>query len=358
MRHPATQGRRSPARVMALASVAIALVAVGAIVASHSFQTPPTAPTATVVRGASAVVDVRASEGARRVRSAVVQIRVQSESGTRSATGLVVDSSGHVLTTSDALRDATSIDVIPVQGDARPAVVTGLDPADDIAVLSTDPSGLSPAALVDAEDIASDPSIFVIGLTTDMEPIWLRTGRLVAAHVRVDDPGGQTLHDMLQATVSGDPPAAAIVCSRDGAIIGIVTDRVATTPSLRSITPPGMRSSIATATTTVYATPVTWMRSVVAQLITTGTVQRPRLGVMTLPGQRGPRVVSLGAGGPAAKGGVRVDDEIIAVADRPIDSVDALSAAVRMLRVGDQIRVTVQRGGSALTIAVTPDAAP
>ena len=265
--HPASRGKRSTARVLSLVSVVLAVVAIGTVVATRSFDTPPSTSVATV-RGAT-VVDLRTSDAARRVRSAVVQLRVDAPSGARSVTGLVIDPIGHVLTTSDALRDATAVKIVPVHGDSRPATIIGFDPADDIAVLSTDPDGLTPASLVTAADVPPGASTFVIGLTTDVEPIWVRDARLGSTLAKVDGASGQTFHDLLQLVVAGDPPTAAIVCSRDGAILGIITDRIVTSPTLRTSTPIGAPSSIGTPETTVYATPVAWMRTVVAQLLST-----------------------------------------------------------------------------------------
>ena len=273
VRHPAGRaGHRSSARTLVLASVALGILLVGVAVASRSFDEPAPTWASGAVRGASPVVDLRSNDGARRVRSAMVQLAVDTTAGPRSATGLVIDSSGHVLTTADALRDATSIEVIPVEGSTRRAQVLGVDSIDDIAVIATDPSGLSPAALMGPSDLASDSPIMVIGLSTDIEPLWARLGRLTASHVRVDTVDGQHFVDMLQVAVAGDPPTASIVCSRDGAIIGIVTDRITTTPTLRSGAIAS--SSIGPATSTVYATPVAWMRSVVAQLLASGATPR------------------------------------------------------------------------------------
>ena len=57
------------------------------------------------------------------------------------------------------------------------------------------------------------------------------------------------------------------------------------------------------------------------------------------------------AGGRQEK--VQVGDVVTAVGDRPVTSSTELTAAVRSRQPGDDVRLTVQRGGATRTVQVT-----
>jgi regulator of sigma E protease len=61
-------------------------------------------------------------------------------------------------------------------------------------------------------------------------------------------------------------------------------------------------------------------------------------------------------GGPAARAGLQVGDEIVSVDGKPVQRWEDLVAAIRP-RAGVRVELDVKRGGSALRIGVTPDAA-
>ena len=61
------------------------------------------------------------------------------------------------------------------------------------------------------------------------------------------------------------------------------------------------------------------------------------------------------SGGPAARAGLATGDRIVRADDEPIDSWEALVAAVRA-KPGEPLRFTVERGGSTQLIEVVPDA--
>jgi putative serine protease PepD len=59
------------------------------------------------------------------------------------------------------------------------------------------------------------------------------------------------------------------------------------------------------------------------------------------------------SGSAAAKGGLRSGDSIIAVNGSPLEGADSLIAAVRALRPGSTVTLTVVRGGSTTDLKVT-----
>ena len=67
----------------------------------------------------------------------------------------------------------------------------------------------------------------------------------------------------------------------------------------------------------------------------------------------GPELEKVQAGSPAADAGLKVGDIITKVADRSVSDVDSLLAAVRDHQPGDQVTITLLRGGDEQTVTVT-----
>ncbi len=73
--------------------------------------------------------------------------------------------------------------------------------------------------------------------------------------------------------------------------------------------------------------------------------------------QRIPQISSVLPDSPAQKAGLQADDVVVAVAGQPVYTPEDLVEAIRS-RPGQPFPVTVDRGGKALTLTVTPRAVP
>jgi len=73
-----------------------------------------------------------------------------------------------------------------------------------------------------------------------------------------------------------------------------------------------------------------------------------------LPGEEGLLVSSVEEGGPAATAGIRAGDVILKVGGRDVRDADALREEVLRAESGQDLRVTVQREGKTLDLAVRP----
>ena len=111
-----------------------------------------------------------------------------------------------------------------------------------------------------------------------------------------------------------------------------------------------------------FAIPINRARDIARQLITTGLVSHPVIGV-SLDGVRpgdgtglsqGVRVMSVEAFGPAARAGLQKGDVIIAVGDQQIASPPQLVTAVERAGVGGSLPLRVSRAGSLMQLTVVP----
>jgi S1-C subfamily serine protease len=113
-----------------------------------------------------------------------------------------------------------------------------------------------------------------------------------------------------------------------------------------------------------FAVPSPTVRDVVTQLLESGRVRHPFVGILPasltsdiasslrVGTDAGVLVLGLVPGGPAEQAGLRVGDVIVAVDGQAVESAEEFLASVRGHRPGDQIQVEVVRDGQRQTIEV------
>jgi serine protease Do len=106
-----------------------------------------------------------------------------------------------------------------------------------------------------------------------------------------------------------------------------------------------------------FAIPIDSAKPVVEQLITTGSVTHPWLGISgstldpetaksyDLPVDSGAIVNNVIAGAPADKAGMERGDIIVALDDTTIESMDQLVLEIRKSAIGDTVAITYYRNG-------------
>ena len=87
---------------------------------------------------------------------------------------------------------------------------------------------------------------------------------------------------------------------------------------------------------------------------TTAPVSRRMQRYFGLTAVSGVRVVEVGKGSPAALGGLRTDDIVVAIDAIAVDSVDGLQRTLDASRIDRAVSVTVLRGAQKLDLTLTP----
>ena len=111
-----------------------------------------------------------------------------------------------------------------------------------------------------------------------------------------------------------------------------------------------------------FAIPINRARGIVAQLLATGRVSHPVIGVgldnLAQPNRlglkSGVRVASIQPAGPAARAGLQVGDVIVAVRGRPVATPSQVIASVDGAVVGEAMALRVNRNGADLLLSVVP----
>jgi S1-C subfamily serine protease len=104
-----------------------------------------------------------------------------------------------------------------------------------------------------------------------------------------------------------------------------------------------------------FAIPINRARSIASQLVSTGRVSHPYIGVaLDQAGGAGVRVMGVQPGGPAAGAGLRVGDVIVAVGGRAVANPSQVVGAVESAGVGRPLNLSVRREGALISVDVVP----
>jgi serine protease Do len=300
------------------------------------------------------------------VSPSVVQVNVevsqQTPLGTRQGEGLgsgvIYREDGHIITNAHVIDGASEVDIAFADGSTEPAEVVGSDPNSEIAVLKVDRNDLPAAAFKTDEPPIVGQLAVAIGSPAGFEATV--TSGIVSAVGREfprelvgnDEEAASALVDLIQtdAAISPGNSGGALV-DRDGNIMGINV----------AYLPPAETGAVNLG----FAIPADTAVSIADQLIETGEVTTPYLGVGTvplppevaerfdLPVNSGALVQTVEPGSGADEAGVRVNDVITALGDAEIASYGDLFGALRDYRPGDTVGLTVVRDGEERTLDVT-----
>jgi putative serine protease PepD len=340
-------------RVARTAAVALTAAAVGGgVVAAVDAATAPAATSTTVVEttpasttasplGSAASVDFSAVYARR--RSGVVSITTTGPQP-GSASGVVIDDRGHVLTNDHVVSGATGVSVELADGRTAAAKVLGTDPSTDLALLQIDvpASELDPIPLGDSSQLAVGDAVLAIG-----DPFGYQgsaTSGIVSGLGRtIEAPNGFSLTGAIQtdAAVNHGNSGGALL-NAAGQLVGIPAQ----------IADSGVDGDVGVA----FAVPVNTAKEVVSTLSEGGQVQHAWLGVSTqdVASRGGAEVNGLASGGPAEKAGLACGDVITAVGDTEVHDGNDLQGAIDAAKPGAQVVLQVAgAGGGARSVTVT-----
>jgi S1-C subfamily serine protease len=167
------------------------------------------------------------------VDPAVVDINVEdATAGPAAGTGMIVTSSGYVLTNNHVIDSAMSIEVtVAGHSSSYPAKVVGYDATDDVAVIKIEGvSGLPTVSFGDSSSATIGETVVAVGNAlgqggppTVVSGTITALGRTISAGDEVTD-GSETLHNLIQSDADIQPgdSGGPLVDSR-GQVIGMDT---------------------------------------------------------------------------------------------------------------------------------------
>jgi S1-C subfamily serine protease len=377
---PQRAPRRGPTRLAMAATVVAFVGMVGVLLlgsntarAGNSTVLSATAPIAAVPQSASALggASVQASTVAAGVDPAVVDINTvfqsASGSGTAAGTGIILTSTGEVLTNNHVVEGATSITVsIAGRAGTYTATVMGVDPTADVALIQINGvSGLPTATLAGSATLQAGETVVAIGNAGGVGGTpSVSQGIIVALGQSITASGGATpeqLTGMIQsnATIAPGDSGGPLVNSA-GQVVGMITA--------------GQSTSRNGSTQVGFAIPTDNALAVVNQIRAGQASSQVILGQVGYLGvsvtdltpaiaaqlglnlTSGAIVVGVMTGSPADQAGIPQYAVITAVGGTSITSTTDLGNALHTYKPGDQVQVTwtdQASVGHAATITLT-----
>ena len=303
---------------------------------------------------------------AAQVGPSVVQVNVEAvqqtplgrQRGEGLGSGVIYREDGYVITNSHVVEGADEVTVAFADGTTEAAEVVGADPDTEIAVLRVDRDGL-PAASFDEEGLLVGQLAVAIGSPSGFEStvtsgVVSAVGREFPPELLVggDEEAARALVDLVQTDAAISPGnSGGALANRDGEIIGINV----------AYLPPSETGAVNLG----FAIPSDTATSIADQLIETGEVSSPYLGVVTtdlspedaerfgLPMDSGALVTTVEPDSGAAEAGVRRADMITVLGGSEVEGYGDLLGALRDYQPGDTARLTVFRNGDERTLDVT-----
>ena len=282
---------------------------------------------------------------------------VQGQAQQALGSGFVVDKDGHIVTNYHVVQGASRVEVSFSNQDTVKATIVGTDPSTDLAVLKVDAPAraLTPLTLADSDAVQVGDPVVAIGNPFGLDRT-VTAGIVSALQREVRSPNNYTIDHVIQtdAPINSGNSGGPLIDAQ-GRVIGVNSQ-------IETASGGGGNVGIG------FAVPANTVKSVVAQLLVDGHVDRAFLGVtlqnvssdvariLRLPASKGVLVGSVKPGSAAAKAGLeggttRVvvagesyqlgGDMIVAIDGKPVASVDALRDAIAAHKPGDKIRISV-----------------
>lgn len=310
-----------------------------------------------------------------RVIPGVVSIRTDAGQGS----GFVYDDQGHIVTNQHVVEGASTVEVAFSSGSKAYGTVIGSDNDADIAVVKVDaPAGeFHPLPLGDSKTLQVGQTVVAIG-----NPFGL-SGTMTLGIVSVlgrTQPASQaagggffSTADIIQTDAAINPGnSGGPLFNLNGEVVGI--NQSIRTTNFNELTGNAVNSGVG------FSISINLVKKIVPVLIRDGKYEYPYLGITSssdlsldeiealgLTTYKGAYVIEVVPGGPADQAGIKAGDTptrlqnlnaggdlIVAFDGNPIATFDELlSYLITTKSPGDEVVLTVLRGGETIDITVT-----
>lgn len=267
-----------------------------------------------------------------------------------SGSGFIISEDGYILTNEHVIEGSDSISVAFYDGSSMEAELVGYDASNDIAVLKVDAQGLSPVVLGDSSNLNVGDPVVAIGNPLGELTFSLTAGTVSALERKITTSTGVTMNLMQTDCAINSGNSGGALFNLYGEVVGITNAKYSSSGTEASIDNIG------------FAIPMNHIRSIVSSIIENGYISKPYVGLSVadvspetqsygLP--QGAAVKSVSEDGPAAKGGLQVNDIITAIDGKEITGSSDVVTLVSQSQVGQVLNMTVYRQGKNLELKIT-----
>jgi len=285
-----------------------------------------------------------------------------SEQTQGAGTGFIIDEQGHIVTNWHVVTGGDEFAVVLADGTQVDAELVGTDPRDDLAVVKIDPAQV-PAVVGfgNSDELKPGQPVLAIGSPLGAFTNTVTEGIVSALGRNELGSGGvcQNYSNLIQHDAAINPGnSGGPLFNMRGEVIGVNTLGI---PQASTGVPvQGL----------FFAVPASTVTVAVQQMIETGTVEQPYIGISFqpidptiasasgLPVDHGIYVLDIVPNSPAGEAGLQMDDIITAVDDQEVSVTTSLADIMFDYRPGDTVSLTVLRGGEEITVDLTLGQAP
>jgi serine protease DegQ len=327
-----------------------ALLVTGSRVASYSEA---------VQRATPSVVNVSTSKEIRSPRHPLLndpvfrrffgdQLPDEAQRASSLGSGVIVSTSGYVLTNHHVVEAADEIEVTLADGKKLLAKLVGNDPDTDLAVLRVDADSLPAITFGASESLRVGDVVLAIGSPFGFSQSV--TSGIVSALGRTGL-GINTFENFIQTDAAINPGnSGGALIDAAGNLIGINT---------AIFSPSGGSMGIG------FAIPVSTAKMVLEQIVKSGSVTRGWIGVeaqaispaaadsFKLGSTRGALIAGVLRGGPADKAGVKPGDVLLEVQGKPVADPTGMLNLIAALAPGQAAKLKLKRHGQDVDATIT-----
>ena len=286
-----------------------------------------------------------------------------------SGSGSVIDQDGNILTNYHVIEGAQKVAVSFGGQKNYAAKVVGGDPDTDLAVIKLIETPKEPLTIVplgDSDRLEVGQKVLAIGNPFGLDRT-LTTGVISGLQRPIRARNGRPIEGAIQTDASINPGnSGGPLLDSHGRMIGI---------NSQILSPSGASAGVG------FAVPVNIAKRIVPELVRSGQIRRPKLGIgsrdvellknqVELPVSEGIVILQVLPGGPAANAGLRgitqtengdfeIGDIILGIDSQKITNTDDLYRILDKHAIGDLVQVQVIRNGRRTSVPVrlteTPD---
>ena len=277
---------------------------------------------------------------------------------TASGSGIIISEDGYILTNNHIVStsssesyyevsDATKVTVTLFNDETEyEAKIIGKDEQTDLAVIKIEKSGLSKAEFADSDNIKVGEFAMAVGNPLGMQSS-ITCGVVSAVNREVTDSDGKnfTLIQTDAAINSGNSGGALV--NSEGKVIGINTLKLSGTGI------EGMG----------FAIPINSTTDITSQLIQYSKVKRPYIGISGMDlDEKTAKANNLVSGiyvksvedfSAGEKAGIKIGDVIIEADGQKISNMDKLNEIKNSHKIGDELKIKVNRNGQEKDLTIT-----
>ncbi len=275
--------------------------------------------------------------------------------------GFIIKPDGLVLTNAHVVDGVTSVTVTLKDGREFTGQVLGKDTLTDVAVVKIQATNLPTVAVGNSDQIKPGEWAIAIGNPLGLDNTV--TSGIISATGRssgvIGAPDKRVSFIQTDAAINPGNSGGPLL-NQDGQVIGMNTAII------------GGAQGIG------FAIPINQAQRIANQLIATGRVEHPYIGVqmtnlttatktalnqdtdldVPVKADQGVVVVGVARRSPAASAGLRAGDVIQMVNGRSVKTADDVQQVIEASKIGTALPIQVNRGGQNVTVSVSPGAFP